>query len=532
MKEKRAAKTISLLLFCLLSLNPLRVHAQERFDPDIDAKIFKEATTNSQIMRTLHYLADVYGPRLTGSPNLKAADDWAIMEMKKWSLSNAHLEPWDFGHPGWINERAYGHIIAPVEDSLTFKVLAWTPSTNGVVTAQVYQMILPAKPTQEELGTYFDHIKDKIKGKIIFAGKPIVRPVNLTPPTTRFNDEELRPNFDPNAKPAPEASPVPTPTPKAGQLDARTANASIDKFLRDNDALVRVNDAGRPYGQIRAFDNETFDLAKAVPTIVLRNEDYGRISRLLADGLAVSLEIFIRNRVFPEGITAFNAIAEIPGTDKRDEVIILGAHLDSWHSATGATDNAIGCAMMMEALRILKAIGVHPRRTIRVALWSGEEEGLLGSQAYVKEHYGSFENPKPDYFKLDGYFNIDTGTGRARAMWVFGPPEAAIPLREAVGPFAYLGMAGANNFRGREPGSSDNTSFSQAGLPGIRLVQDPIDYGYTWHTNLDTYERVIEEDAKKSAIVIAATVYRLAMRDDSLPRFKREEMPPLPTPSP
>ncbi|MCA1816066.1 MAG: M20/M25/M40 family metallo-hydrolase, partial [Acidobacteria bacterium] len=358
--------------------------------------------------------------------------------------------------------------------------------------------------------------------------------VQISPPAKRLNDEDLRPRFDPGARPSPTPTPSPTATPVPGQLSNAQIGEQLDKFLLDSGAVVRVNDAAREHGQIRAFNNRTFDVTRVVPTVVLRNEDYGRISRLLADGLEVTLEFNVQNRVYPEGATAYNVVAEIPGTDKRDEVIMLGGHLDSWHSATGATDNAIGCATMMEAARILKAIGVRPRRTIRVALWSGEEEGLLGSQAYVKEHFGTFENPKPDFSKFGGYFNIDSGTGRARGLTVFGPAEDAAILREAVGGFSYLGVVGAATTRSRALGGSDNTSFNQAGLPGIGVLQDPIEYGsHTWHTNLDTYERVIEDDVKKSSIVLAAALYRLAMRDDLLPRFPREAMPtPTPTPSP
>ncbi len=306
-------------------------------------------------------------------------------------------------------------------------------------------------------------------------------------------------------------------------------NEQLDKFLLENGVWVRVNDAGRDHGQIRAFNNRTFDITKAVSTVVMRNEDYGRIARLLADGAAVELEFNIVNRSYPEGKTSYNVIAELAGTDKKDEVIMLGGHLDSWHAATGATDNAIGCATMMEALRILKVLGVKPRRTIRVALWSGEEQGLLGSQAYVKEHFGSFESPKPDFYKLGGYFNIDSGTGRARGMSVFGPPEAATILREALKGFEDLGFMGVIASKSRGLGGSDNGAFNQAGLPGIGVGQDPIEYGtYTWHTNLDTYERIIEDDAKKSAIVIAAGIYHLAMRDELLPRFLKEQMPELP----
>src|SRR5687767_1872992 len=237
--------------------------------------------------------------------------------------------------------------------------------------------------------------------------------------------------------------------------------------------------------------------------------------------------------IYPEGRTSYNAVAEIAGTDKADEVVMLGGHLDSWHAATGATDNAIGCAVMMEAARLIKAAGIKPRRTIRVALWSGEEQGLLGSQAYVKKHFGSAEAPTPAYSKFGGYFNIDSGTGRARAFTVFGPPEAATPLREAAAPFAENGLLGATNTRSRNLGGSDHTSFNQAGLPGIGVQQDPIEYfTHTWHTNLDTYERIVEEDVKKSAIIIAAAVYQLAMADSLLPRFAPDKMPALPNPRP
>jgi carboxypeptidase Q len=307
----------------------------------------------------------------------------------------------------------------------------------------------------------------------------------------------------------------------------------VDKFLLDSGAVIRVNDAGREHGQIRAFNNRTFDVTKVVPTVVMRNEDYGRIARTLASGRNVELEFNIVNRSYPEGKTSYNTIGEIVGSDKKDEVIMLGGHLDSWHAATGATDNAIGCAIMMEAARILKALGVKPRRTIRVALWSGEEQGLLGSLAYVKEHFGSFENPKPEYEKFGGYFNIDSGTGRVRGASVFGPPEAAAIIREAVAPFEDLGVAGALPSKSRGLAGTDSASFNQAGLPGIGLGQDPIEYGsHTWHTNLDTYERIIEDDVKKAAIVIAAAVYHLAMRDEKLPRFTKETMPALPSPQP
>ena len=516
------------LLFVLFA--PLA--AQSRLDSGINAKIREEENGHSQIMKTLHVLTDVYGPRVTGSPNLKAAGEWAIKQMQSWGFTNGHLEPWDFGHPGWVNERFSAHITAPVKDQLTCEVVAWTPGTDGTVAAPAYQMQMPNRPDAAQLAAFLDGEKVKVKGKIVLVGKHTIVPVNITPPAKRRTDEDVRAQYDPDnpngGRGRGRGNDQPPPPMTARQIDEQ-----VDAFLVANGARVRVNDAAREHGQIIAFNNRTYDLAKAVPTVVMRNEDYGRISRLLADGSAVELEFNIVNKVYPEGRTAYNTIAEISGSDKKDEIVMLGGHLDSWQSATGATDNAIGCATMMEAARILKAIGVAPRRTIRVALWSGEEEGILGSQAYVKEHFGTFENQKqPEYSKLVAYLNIDSGTGRARGAGVFGPPAAAAVVRRALAPFQDLGVAGASATTSRVIGGTDSTSFNNVGLPGIGFGQDPIEYNtHTHHTNLDTYERVIEDDVKASAIAIAATLYELAMRDEMLPRLPAAQMPPLPTPT-
>lgn len=538
----RRALSLSLIhLLLLVQVLPLLAVAQNSDrDEEMIARIRKEGLEHSQILRTMHMLTDVYGPRLTGSPNHKRAAEWARKQMADWGFENAHLEPWDFGHPGWLNERLTAHVISPVKDSLVCEVLAWTPSTRGPVKAKVYQLVLPERPTQEQLDDFLAKEKTNVRARIVLVGKPQVVAVNLTPPPKRADDKQLQQRFDPDARPTPTPTPSPTPTPgPRTPLSGQQLAEHLDKFLKDNGALVRVNDAGREHGQIRAFNNRSFDVNKAVPTVVMRNEDFGRISRILGDGTDVVLEFEIVNRVYPEGKTSYNTVAEISGSDKADEVIMLGGHLDSWHAATGATDNAIGCAIMMEAARILKALGVRPRRTIRVALWSGEEQGLLGSQAYVKEHFGSFENPKPDYEKFGGYFNIDSGTGRVRGASVFGPPEAGKILREILKPFKDDGVVGAIASRSRGLGGTDSTSFNQAGLPGIGLAQDPIEYGtHTWHTNLDTYERILEDDVKKAAIVVAAALYQLAMRDQLLPRFSKSDMPsrppvePTPTPAP
>ena len=529
-------RRLALALIATLLFLPLV--AQSQSEQDLHERIRREEATNSQIMKTMHMLTDVYGPRLTGSPNHKAAAEWAIKQMTAWGLSNAHLEPWDFGHVGWLNERFTGHIISPVKDVLTCEVLSWTPSTGGPVTAKAYQLILPDRPTQDQLIAFFESQKTNVRGKIVMAGRHVIVPVNLNPPPKRISDEQAEQRFGPNARPGagfPQASPTATPAPGAPRpLGPRQIDEQLDTFLKTSGALIRVNDAGREFRQIRAFNNRTYDVDRVLPTVVMSNEDYGRITRILADGTEVTLEFNIVNQVYPEGKTSYNTVAEIPGTDKADEVIMMGGHLDSWHAATGATDNAIGCAIMMEAMRILKTLNVKPRRTIRVALWSGEEEGLLGSQAYVKEHFGSFENPKPGYEKFGGYFNIDSGTGRVRGAGVFGPADAANIMRKLLEPFKEDGVVGATASRSRNLGGSDNTSFNQAGLPGIGMGQDPIEYqSNTWHTNLDTYERILEDDVKKDAVEVAWCAYQLAMRDDLLPRFASTDMPsPPPTPTP
>src|SRR5690349_19885785 len=515
----------------ILSLLAIPVAAQNGSGGML-SRIRKEAMERSQIMKTMHMFTDVYGPRLTGSPNHKAAADWAVKQMTAWGLENAHLEPWDFKHPGWLNERLTAHLISPVKDPLVCEVLSWTPSTKGTVQASAFQLVLPERPTQEQLTIVLNNYKAKVRGKIVLVGKPASIPVNLNPPAKRQSDEQAQQRFGPNARPFsfPSPSPTPTPAPNAPKLlTNREVDEQLDTFLKENGALVRVNDAGREFRQIRAFNNRTFDVTKVVPTVVMSNEDFGRIARILNDGTKVVLEFNIVNRVYPEGATSYNTIGEIRGSDKADEVIMLGGHLDSWHAATGATDNAIGCAIMMEAARILKTLDVKPRRTIRVALWSGEEQGLLGSQAYVKEHFGSFEEKKPGYEKFGGYFNIDSGTGRVRGASVFGPPEAASIMRDILAPFKDDGVAGAVPSRSRRLGGSDNTSFNQAGLPGIGMGQDPIEYNsHTWHTNLDTYERILEDDVKKDAMVVAWSVYELAMADQLLPRLAKQDMPEPP----
>jgi len=569
-------KLFGCVLFCLL-LAAMPLPAQAPGLSEIYAQIRAEETSNSKIMWLIHQIADVYGPRVTGTPSLKAADDWAVKTMTSWGLANAHLEPWTFQPPsaatpvpGWENTELSAEAVTPFHGQLMVKPLAWTPSTKGIVTAQVVLLDppglalpagagfnffggappppepkwsappMPAKakpadpkqPTQAELDAYLNSVKDKVRGAIVFVGKRVDVSEDMNPSAMRRPEDEWKSRFDAK-NPQPFRFPEQPKLPE-GQLTRAEVSRQVDQFLVDNAAAARINDAGRAHGVIIAQQNATYDWTRAVPTLVMRNEDYGRISRLVGDGTAVTLRLNIQNIEYPEGATAYNAIAEIPGTDKKDEIVMLGAHYDSWHDATGATDNGIGSTMMLEAVRILAALHVKPRRTIRIALWSGEEQGLLGSLAYVQQHFGSFESPKPEYAKLDAYFNIDSGTGKPRGAGVFGPTGAADMVRETMMPFTDWGFMGALKSDSRRTGGTDSTSFNNAGLPGVGLAQDPFDYGsFTHHTNLDTYERIYEEDVREGAVEIASAVYAIAMADQMVPRFKAEEMPkPAPQPGP
>ncbi|MGE3705642.1 MAG: M20/M25/M40 family metallo-hydrolase, partial [Vicinamibacterales bacterium] len=365
----------------------------------------------------------------------------------------------------------------------------------------------PIRPTQADFDAFFEKWRGKLAGRAVLVGAHTRVDVSFEVPSKRRDDGAIRTRFGVDGPPpqnAAAAAPAPSASRTSSDGGPRLTNdqqaEQLNQFLVNERAALRVNDAGRTHGQIRAFNNRTFDVSRAVPTIVMRNEDYGRITRLMANGRAVSLEATIVNQDYPEGRTQHNVIAEIPGTDKADEVVMLGGHLDSWHAATGATDNAAGVAVMLEAVRILQAIDARPRRTVRVALWSGEEQGLRGSSAYVAQHFGTHENPKPEFGRLAGYFNLDTGTGRARGMTVFGPPAAARVLRQILKPFESSGVLGATTTRSRVRAGSDHTSFNEAGLPGISVMQDPIEYdSHSWHTNLDTYERIIESDTQQAA---------------------------------
>lgn len=556
----RMTRLIGLLLAIGLMLPAA---AQQLTQAQVDAQARQlETPANSKIMWIMHELTDVYGPRLTGGPNLLRADRWVARTTTSWGMKNAHLEPYPFvperlHHtvPGWANRLLQANAIAPFQNQLVVRPLHWTPGTPGPVTAQA--VLIPAppglsrgsfengrfvpapQPTQAELDAYFAKYAPVVRDKIVLVGEYQVVPVSFTPWELRRSDTQWDCMLGVLARESAACKPYqrpafrrfPQPAPQPGRLNYREVSAQLDAFLLKNGVKVRINDAHKAHGVIVAYNNPSYDIATAVPTVVMQSDSYGRIARLLGDNIPVTLRFDIRNVTYPEGRRFNDVVAEIPGTDLKDQVVMLGGHLDSWNNATGATDNAAGSAMMLEAARILLAMHAHPRRTIRVALWGGEEEGLLGSLAYVDAHFGSFEHPKPEYKNLVAYLNIDDGTSKPRGARVFGPPAAAAFFRQTLAPFHDWGFMGAVADSSRRTGGTDSTSFNQAGLPGVNFEQDPIEYQpYSWHTNLDTYERLVPQDLREGAAEIAAAAYALAMAPEPLPRFDAAQMPPPPKP--
>jgi hypothetical protein len=546
----------------------------------MNTKLRAEETNNSKIMWILHEITDVHGPRVTGSPGLRDAQDWTVATMKSWGLTNVKLEPWNFNHPGWQNHELEANVLTPFQMLLNVRAVAWTPGTKGMVTGPVVVVEPPVAPAgggsggaaggrggfgggnpgvdlaaiaqagtsappmpppatasskpvmQADLDAYLASIKPKVKGAIVFLGPHVDVAENFVPaPLRRPEDQWQQQGRGRGGFPQRGGGPG-QPEQPAG-LTAQQINSQVAKFLVDNGALVKVTDSGRSYGTIVQQSSSGYNEnpeSPNLPTLLMGNEDYGRIYRTVTmDKITVTMRVNIKNDFYPEGKTVYNVTGELPGTDKADEVVMLGGHFDSWNAATGATDNGAGSSVALEAIRLLKTLGVKPRRTIRVALWSGEEEGLYGSIAYVAQHFGSAENPKPEWFTFNGYLNLDSGTGKPRAASVFGPAEAAKQVGDAMSLFKDWGFNYVNPTLGRSTGGTDSTSFNNAGLPGIGLNQDPFDYNtFTHHTSYDTYERIYEPDVREAAVEEALAAYALAMAPEMLPRCSAATMPPPP----
>lgn len=520
--------------------------APEKIDDATNAKIKSEGMERSKIMWIEHFLTDVYGPRPIGSPNHVAAANWAMKTMTSWGMKNVHLEPFTWKGIGWMPGRATGFITAPVKANVKFETIPWAPSTKGTVAGQVLYIVPPVAPTEAEMVAYLTDMAPKVKGAIVMTGA--IPPGGAAPFTlpSRQDDAQAKARYqpDPNNPPAGRGGrgagggggrggQPPAPVPE-GHLSAQQVAARITALVRDNPPALRITASGnnRIPGTIVAQNGagQQYDEVNQISAgVILRNDDFGRIARIIADGTPVSVEFNVQNTYYPEGKTSYVTVGEIPGSDKADEVVMMGGHLDSWASGTGATDNAIGCAIMLEAARILQTIGAHPRRTIRVALWSGEEQGEYGSMAYVKNHFGSHEEPKPEFTKLQGYWNIDDGTGLVRGANIFGPPESAAILAQYLKPFEPWGVYGALPSTARVEGGTDSGAFAVAGLPGIGTGQDTIEYNsVTWHSNLDNYDRIIADDVMKNAVISASVMWGLANRDGLLPRYADKDFPAIP----
>ena len=427
------------------------------------------------------------------------------------------MEPWVFGHPGWQNIRADGQLLLHDEHPLSFGVAAWTPGTNGPITAEVVLINPPEHTSAVALDAYLQSVRANVKGRIVLIGRSrTVAPDVISPFLDAETVAEIRSG---------KAVPFEPEKPDDNVLTHRQRSELVDAFLVKARAAMRIDDALRPHGVIGARANLTFDTAMAVPSVILRNEDYRRVVRLLDDKQAVRMRFDIRNLSNQNGRTAYNVVADIPGSDKADELVILGAHLDSWHMATGAVDDGVGCAIMMEVGRLIQSLGLHPRRTIRIILWSGEEQYLLGSQAYVATNFGTAERPGREFAKLAAYVNIDGGSGKVRGANIFGPPDAATMVRAILSQVGDADIEGAIPHGVRRLGSTDATTFSRAGLTAIGLIQDPLDYSVAWHGDRDTVERIDEAQARQAATVAAFLALSLANREEMPPKFDLQTMP-------
>lgn len=534
----------SFLLAFLCLFVALPVTAQERVDEDAIAAIRAEGLENSQVMETLGWLTDVYGPRLTGSPQLDRSQQWILTRFEEWGISDTRQEPWGPFGLGWTLQDFDMNVVEPMPFPVLAYPKAWSPGIDGPVTAEV--VIFDAE-SEEAFADY----EGKLKGKVVLV-EDMRDPAEFYEPVAkRHSDEKLLELANAVQGATPERS-----YSAAAMARYRLQQARV-RFLYEQEPLA-ILDVGSNRGDYGSMflsaatmppdpDASWFDQPRAwspgdvevLPQITVASEHYNRMYRLLQRGIPVTVELNMEVAFNDDDPMEYNLIAEIPGSDPEigDEVVMLGAHLDSWHAGTGATDNGAGSAVMMEAMRILKKVyaelGTAPRRTIRMALWTGEEQGLHGSLAYVNEHFAdlpTWSQPptaiKPDHDKLSAYYNMDNGTGKIRGIYLQGN-EALRPIFGAwLAPFHDLG---AGTVTISNTSSTDHIAFDRVGLPGFQFIQDPISYGRTHHSNMDTFDHAEEEDLKQAATIIASFVYHTAQRDEKLPRKPLELAEPAPT---
>jgi hypothetical protein len=527
-QKSSTAGIVAASLILILTI-PALAGSNESLELDMMSRIRQEAFRHSQIMQTLSELTDRIGPRLTGSPQMKEANVWAKEKLSGWGLANAHLESWGPFGRGWQEEFTSVRMVGPEIAMLHAVPRAWSPSTRGTVRGKAIRIKVEK---EEDFAAY----KGKLAGKIVLLGDAHEPKLLTEPLFVRLSTQKLEETTQYNI---PDEHLIKAYGPDFVRRFMEFAEKRR-QFLADERALVAIEPSQFDGGLLTMSGSQSYEPGKAigVPTLNMAAEHYGRITRLLERNVDVELEVNVQTKFFDEDPMGYNTLAEIPGTDKSEEVVLVGAHMDSWHGGTGATDNGAGVAACMEAMRILKAIGAKPRRTIRLALWSGEEQGLLGSRAYVKEHlaYRPVSNDpkdtdlpelmrppigplqiKPDYEKLAAYFNLDNGTGKVRG--IYGQENAAVrPIFESwMEPLKDLGMT---TFTMRTAGGTDHLSFAMVGLPGFQFIQDPADYATrTHHTDMDVYERLQRDDLMQQAVVMAWFAYNAAMREQVLPRL-------------
>ena len=519
----------NLLIAPALLLSGVLITAQER--PDLSAvnRIKAESLSNSKVMETMFYLTDVYGPRLTNSPNYQAAGDWAVKRLQEFGLVNVHQEKWGPFGRSWSNKYFEGHMLEPRFASLVGVPLAWTGGTSGSISAEPILAVIRTDADMEKF-------KGKLKGKIVMSSPLRDLPFPSSPEARRYTDSDLTSEAEapePGARPLfggpPAPAGQPAPNPPQTREERMRMQEKIAQFLKDEGAVLVLSESRGDGGTVFAQSGGPYDPKKpvALPAVALMPEQYNRIARLMDHKIPVKLEFNIENEIDESHPDCFNIIGEIPGSGKhKDEIVMLGAHFDSWHGGTGATDNGAGSAVMMEAVRVLKAVNLPLDRTVRIALWGGEEEGLLGSRAYVKERFGDRETMKltADHAKLSGYFNYDNGTGKIRGVYLQGNDMMRPIFAAWFEPFKDMG---ASTISIRNTGGTDHLSFDAVGLPGFQFIQDPMDYETrTHHSNLDMYDRIQAGDLMQASTIIASFVYNTANRPEMLPRK------PLPKPQP
>ncbi|MDQ3516173.1 MAG: M20/M25/M40 family metallo-hydrolase [Gemmatimonadota bacterium] len=512
----RARFRQALILLAVLGPTAALSQMPERVDTAVVTRIRDEGFNRSQVMETVSWLTDVYGPRLTGSPNTRAAAEWTIRRLASWGISNGRMEPWGTFGIGWSNQSLHVRAVTPQPYPIIANVAAWTPSTNGWVRGEA---VLANDITDSAA---FARYSGKLRGKFVLVSDAPTLVQRFNPDARRYSDSSL------NALTVP---PAPASGGGPGGPQPGLSNNDRMRFLASEGVAAVVstsarNDFGTVFGA-GSVGTRRQDALLDLIGLGFSAEHYNRIVRTVAKGVPVTLEMFVQSTAHDEDRTAFNVVAEIPGTDKRDEVVMLGAHFDSWHYGTGATDNASGSAVMLEAMRILKTLNLPMRRTVRLALWTGEEQGLLGSRAYVDNHFAERATMqlKPDHAKFQAYFNMDNGTGAFRGVYLQGNEWIGPVFRAWMEPFRDLGM---NTITIRNTGGTDHQAFDAVGLPGFQFIQDEIEYGSrTHHSNMDSYERLIPEDLKKNAVIVASFVYHAANRAELLPR---EALPARPAP--